>query len=566
MINMKFSEIIKANHELVNRIKGTEYKIGILSNIMVHQSKDICEYSLRQKSINANVELGDYDNIVQDSMKFQDVNAILVFWEIYNFIDGLQYKIEILSDEEFEDIIEKIKIEINIVFTNLEQTSLLLINKFSSLIFNQYNLVENRMDRLVKILNEYLESKMKTNMKLIDIDKVISKISIKNSIDLRYYYSSKTLYSIDFYKEYFEYIKPIFLSVNGKTKKALIFDCDNTLWKGILGEDGFDNIRMFKEVQYLALELSKGGVVIGLCSKNNPEDVDAVLEKHQDMILRDKDIVIKKVNWNDKVSNLKAIAKELNIGLDSLVFVDDSNFEVNLINVELPMVKVLQVPAKEYEYNLMIRNAMNYFYNPTQTAEDLEKVKMYKEQVQRVSAEQQIGNIEDYLKSLDLVITTYIDDIEQIGRISQMTQKTNQFNLTTKRYTEKDIECFIHDKNKTVIAIGVNDKYGDNGIVGLAIINYNENMATLDTLLMSCRVLGRNIEYKFMDIIVDFVKNMTIINSEYVLTYKNKQVENLYDRYGFDILQKDESCTKYQLDILKYRSTNINYIKVENAK
>ena len=566
MINMKFSEIIKANHELVNRIKGTEYKIGILSNIMVHQSKDICEYSLRQKSINANVELGDYDNIVQDSMKFQDVNAILVFWEIYNFIDGLQYKIEILSDEEFEDIIEKIKIEINIVFTNLEQTSLLLINKFSSLIFNQYNLVENRMDRLVKILNEYLESKMKTNMKLIDIDKVISKISIKNSIDLRYYYSSKTLYSIDFYKEYFEYIKPIFLSVNGKTKKALIFDCDNTLWKGILGEDGFDNIRMFKEVQYLALELSKGGVVIGLCSKNNPEDVDAVLEKHQDMILRDKDIVIKKVNWNDKVSNLKAIAKELNIGLDSLVFVDDSNFEVNLINVELPMVKVLQVPAKEYEYNLMIRNAMNYFYNPTQTAEDLEKVKMYKEQVQRVSAEQQIGNIEDYLKSLDLVITTYIDDIEQIGRISQMTQKTNQFNLTTKRYTEKDIECFIHDKNKTVIAIGVNDKYGDNGIVGLAIINYNENMATLDTLLMSCRVLGRNIEYKFIDIIVDFVKNMTIINSEYVLTYKNKQVENLYDRYGFDILQKDESCTKYQLDILKYRSTNINYIKVENAK
>lgn len=565
MINMKYSEIIKENKKLEQN-KKPKYQIAILSNIMVHQSKEICEYSLRQNSINAEVALGDYDNIVQDSLKYQNAHSVLIFWELWNLIDGLQYKIESLSDNEFSAVIDKTKHEMDIVFYNLSKVSLVVVNKFSSLVFNHFSLKQNRIDILMNELNQYLATK--NNIILIDIDKVIASISIEKSIDLRYYYSSKTLYSIEFYKKYFDYIKPIFLSANGKVKKALIFDCDNTLWKGILGEDGFEKIKMYKEIQYLAIQLSKKGVIIGLCSKNNPQDVDEVLEKHPKMILRDENIVIKKVNWEDKATNLKSIAKELNIGLDSIVFIDDSDFEVNLIKEELPMIEVFQVPNKEYEYAMMIRDILNLFYNPKETKEDLEKVKMYKTQIKRAKEEENITDIEEYLKGLGLNITYFIDDISQADRISQMTQKTNQFNLTTKRYTKIDIETFINNKNMSVISISVNDKFGDSGIVGLAILEFKNDLAIIDTFLMSCRVLGRNIEYRFMDIIFDILKDKSIskVNSVYIKTLKNDQVSDLYDRYGFEVLEKDENLTKYRMLVKNYKDKNLNYIGVKNGK
>ena len=142
---MKYSEIIKANNELSNNLAGKEYKIAILSNIMVHQSKDICEYTLRVESINANVIMGDYDNIVQDSLKFNDIDSVVIFWETYNFIDGLQYKIDLLSDAEFMDIVSKVKREIDMVVSNLQNIPLVLINRFSSLIFNQYKSLTGRL-------------------------------------------------------------------------------------------------------------------------------------------------------------------------------------------------------------------------------------------------------------------------------------------------------------------------------------------------------------------------------------------------------------------------------------
>jgi FkbH-like protein len=563
---MKYSEIIKLNNDLEGVINSPEYKIVILSNIMVHQSKDICEYLLRKESVNAKVLLGEYDNIVQDSAKFQDANAIVIFWDTYNFIDGFQYKAESLSSPEFESIVEKIKTEIDLVLCNLKDIPLVLINRFSSLIFDQFSLSNNRINKLAGGLNTYLEEKCGENVKIIDIDKVVSRLSIKSSIDLRYYYSSKTLYSIDFYRKYFEYVKPIFLSTTGKIKKSLIFDCDNTLWKGVLGEDGFDNIRIYREVQYLALQLAKKGVIICLCSKNNPQDVDNVLENHSDMILRDEHIVIKKVNWGDKVSNLKSIAQDLNIGLDSLVFIDDSSFEIELIKRELPAIKVFQVPVKEYEYGLMMREVSNLFYSPSQTKEDRQKVRVYKKQLQRFEDRERIGNIDDYLRSLSLTLIVHVDDLSQVSRVAQMTQKTNQFNLTTVRYTESEIRKLIEDKFKTVISISVSDKYGDSGVTGLAVLDSDKSI--IDTLLLSCRILGRNIEYKFMDVIIGFAKNKNIrvLNSQYIKTIKNQQVSDFYERCGFVKIDEIDNRSQYNLRVDNYRSKDIKYIKVENGK
>jgi FkbH-like protein len=562
---MKYSELIKLNNNLGGVVRGPEYKISIISNIMLHQSKDICEYLLRIESINAIVSLGEYDNIVQDSAKVQDENVVLIFWEVYNFIDGLQYKIDGLSDMEYRALIDKIKTEVDLVFKNLNNIPLVLINKFSSIIFDRYGLLENRMNLLVKELNMYLESVAGTNVKIIDVDKVISRLSIESSIDLRYYYLSKTLYSIDFYMQYFEYIKPIFLSTVGRIKKALIFDCDNTLWKGILGEDGFNGIKVYQEVQYLALSLLKQGVIIGLCSKNNPMDVDEVLEKHPDMILQNDDIVIKKVNWENKVTNLRSIAKDLNIGVDSLVFIDDSKFEIGLIKKELPDISCFQVPSSEYKYGLMMRRLTNLFYNTSQTKEDIKKVQLYKGQLLRSSSIKP-ANIDSYLESLGMVLTVHIDNSEQMLRIAQMTQKTNQFNLTTKRHTENDIKHLIENKHISVISISVSDRYGDNGVTGLAILNNKESM--IDMLLLSCRVLGRNIEYKFMDIIVNLAKNSNIkqLKSQYIKTSKNQQVLSFYEQCGFIKNYSINNISDYILNIKDYKIQGKNYIKVRNGK
>ena len=577
MMELKYSEILKLNKELPKTLKSSSYTISIISNIIVHQIKEILEYLLRTEGINANVNIGDYDNIIQSSTKYKNANIVIIFWELSNILDGLQFKIELFSQDQLDKILEKTKSEIDFVFKNLKNTSLVLINRFSSIHFSSLNIKKNNFDLLADQLNQYLENKISSNIRLINVEKLIANIGLGKCLDLRYFYSSKALYTVDFFKEYAMYIKSYVMSANGKSKKALIFDCDNTLWKGILSEDGFDNIEMnprtkdgavFAEVQAIALAFNKQGVLIGLCSKNNHDDIDEVIKSHKDMQLRDEHITINKSNWTDKVTNLKAISKELNIGLDSLVFVDDSPFEINLIREKLPDVTVLKVPKELYNYPKMLRNINGLFYNLSYTDEDKIKIKIYKDQEKRESAKKTFNDIDDYLSSLGLKMTIFKNDETFIPRMSQMTQKTNQFNLTTKRYTEIEIQNFINDPNVIVVAFSLSDNFGDNGLTGLSIIVLDENSksSVIDSLLMSCRIIGRNVEFTFIDFIVNMLKekSISVIESQYIKTSKNGQVKEFYDNCFFKLDSENDSTKKYILDINKYKSKQLNYIEVIN--
>jgi len=213
-----------------------------------------------------------------------------------------------------------------------------------------------------------------------------------------------------------------------------------------------------------------------------------------------------------------------------------------------------------------MRKVSNLFYIASQTKEDVQKVQFYKDQLQRDKERGNIENIEDYLKSLDLVLVVHIDDLNQVSRIAQMTQKTNQFNLTTKRYTESDIKKLVEDGSKTVISISVSDRYGDSGITGLSILDNSKSV--VDTLLLSCRILGRNIEYKFMDIIVNFAKNkdVRVLNSQFIKTTKNQQVSDFYEKCGFSKIGEVDDSVQYNIRIDGYKSKGIKYIKVINGK
>ena len=184
-MKLKYSDILRLNKELGNNIESGYYDITVLSNIVVHQLKEILEYSLRAEGINANVEFGDYDNVVQDSQQYKDANAVIIFWELCNIIDGLQYKIELLNNDQFDEILEKTKSEIDLVLKNLDKMSLVLINKFTSLSFSHSNIGKIHLDDLAKTLNQYLEEKITSNVRLVEIEKVIASVGVSNCLDLR---------------------------------------------------------------------------------------------------------------------------------------------------------------------------------------------------------------------------------------------------------------------------------------------------------------------------------------------------------------------------------------------
>ena len=474
---------------------------------------------------------------------------------------------------------DKTKNELSYVLDNVKKSSLVLINLFSSTAFTHQNILPDTFDMLCLELNNYLRPLANRNILLIDINKVLAEVSIEKSVDLRYYYSSKALYSIEFYKHYAAHIKPAILSAQGKAKKALIFDCDNTLWKGIVGEDGLQGITMsgkhpdgvmFEEVQHLALALSKQGVLLGLCSKNNPQDVDDVLQNHPDMIIRDKDLAIKKVNWDDKAGNLAALAKELNIGLDSIVFVDDSPFEVNYIMQNLPAVTALQVPEKLQDYPKMLRDQFGLFFSISTSEEDARKTELYQVQARRDTEKARFISLEEYLKSLGLRVLVHIDDESLIPRMAQLTQKTNQFNLTTRRYTEADIRGFLHDHCHTLYAYELSDKFGNYGVIGLAIVELDreEAAASLDTFLMSCRAIGRNVEIAFFDFLMQHLKQAGFkkVSASYKRTGKNQQIDNFYETLGFRIIQASPDEKTYTVDIDGYTAHTLAYIGVNYGK
>jgi FkbH-like protein len=579
MRELKYSEILKINNKFEKTKTKKKFNVALVSNITVDVLKEIFEYSLRSKGItNAKVQVGNFNNIIQDSSRIKKSDVVIIFWEISEIIDSFQYRIDNLTDKEINELANKVKSEIDIVINNLKKTKIILFNKFSGIVFSRYNYKKSNLEKFCNILNSYLEKNIKQNFVLIDIEKIIADSGIKNSIDFRFYYSAKSLYSIDFFKNYSEQASSIALSFKGKSKKAIIMDCDNTLWSGILGEDGYDKIDMsknsdvgkiFYEIQNIIIKMSQMGIIIGMCSKNNLKDVNRVISKHPDMLIKDKHLSIKKINWSNKAQNLSLIAKELNIGIDSLVFVDDSIFEINLIKKMLPEVTTIKVPKNLYEYPEVLNRASRLFYNFSTTKEDYDRGKMYKQQNLRNVHKNKFNNIDSYIKSLNLEINVQLNNKKQIPRISQMTQKTNQFNLTTKRKTENKIAELMSKKNNNVYTISVKDKFGDYGVTGLCILNLNKmkKEALIETFLLSCRVIGRDVEYAFMDYLVKSCNRLNLvkkIKGEYIKTNKNIIVKDFYLNCSFKKVKSNNSFTNYILDINSYSQKKINYIKVKN--
>lgn len=385
-------------------------------------------------------------------------------------------------------------------------------------------------------------SHVNANIVLYNAVEAMINVGRKKSLNSTFWYIGRIKFSNDFLSELGNIIDCTVNAYQGKIKKVLLLDLDNTLWGGIVGEAGCNGVllsedgigKCYRDLQKLLLELKRYGVLLAVCSKNNEEDAKSVFEKNPMSLLKLNDFVSFKANWETKPDNIKNIAAELNLGLDSFVFIDDSKYEKDIVETSLPEVTVCLVPSRPEEIYTWFINEVVYKYFPklTVTTEDEQKTKQYQNSQKRVAFSKSV-NLDEYLERLDIKLDFQIDNLENSQRVAQLCQKTNQFNLTIKRHTHNDILGFMNDQNWSVIAVGYEDRFGKEGIVGAAIIDWKNEI--IDSFLLSCRVIGRNVEYNLIKEIVKIAtdRNITQIKGSYIPSQRNQIAENFYESAGF---------------------------------
>ena len=425
---------------------------------------------------------------------------------------------------------------------------------------------------LNKLIKEYV-NKHSNQFFLIDWERFVRILGEDRSMDYRYWYMSKSPFKRDFLKLYSNEIAKIVKALKGCGKKCLILDCDNTLWGGVVGEDGLHGIKLdrndypgniYYDFQMSVLHLVERGVLLALCSKNNADDVWDVLDNHPCSLIKRNHLSAWRINWENKVDNIASLIDELSIGSDSVVFIDDDPSECEMIKQYLPVLTVLQVPSKIYNYpNILFRDGL--FDTLYLSEEDKQRSAMYQAEARRKEEKIRVTNLDDYLASLELKATISPVKNDQIARVAQLTQKTNQFNLTTRRYSEKEITIFANDQRYTIYTLSVMDKYGNSGLTGVLIAKNENGKGVIDTLLLSCRILGRKLEIAFVSYCIKKLEeqwDITQWNAEYIPTKKNEQVIDFWDRLGFTQAKNVTGRKSYFLNKGTLKKEDVSFIEI----
>lgn len=391
------------------------------------------------------------------------------------------------------------------------------------------------------------------NVHVFPYHDIISRLGEESSFSLKMWYMGKILHTNEAQKQIGENIVHCVELAVRVPKKVLLLDLDNTLWGGIAGEHEHTPIVLsddhtglaYKNLQRVIAMIQQSGVVLGIVSKNNEEDAMELLRNHPHMVLKENAFAIRKINWEQKDVNIRSIAEELNLGLDSFVFFDDNPTERELIRQTLPQVTVPEFPDRpENLAPAMIEIYHKYFEKSYVTAEDLEKTRQYAENARRSEAQKQAVSFADYLKQLQIKVVK-VDAAQNIERLVQLVNKTNQFNLTTKRMDMSQMQKIVADSSKKVYLYRIEDCFGDYGIVAAVIVDVSE-IPMIEEFVLSCRVMGKNVEYGIVSAVEKDLaaEGYGALRGMYIPTAKNKPVEQLYDRLGYEALHCDEAGVK----------------------
>lgn len=386
---------------------------------------------------------------------------------------------------------------------------------------------------------------------LWDFDRLVKVKGYDNLYDAKTWYVSRNPFKQSAYPQIADDLIRYVRSALGRIKKCVVVDLDNTLWGGVVGEDGIEGIALgrdypgncYRDLQRELLKLYHRGILLAINSKNNEADALEVLDKHPDMLLRRKHFAAYRINWQDKASNLRAIAKELNIGIDSMVFIDDNPRECEQVRQQCPECHIVCLPEKPYLISRLLESIPG-LECISLTEEDTRRGEMYQAQLVRGRAAAGFESLEDFWKDLELEVKVEAAQPFSIPRLAQLTQRTNQMNLTTRRYTEAEVEALARDPNWRVVSVAAKDRFGDHGIIGAMFIKFGGGKCLIDTFLMSCRVLGLNIEQYMIAYAAAIARqaNAAQLLGEYIPTAKNSVAADMYVRLGFKKMGETLFC------------------------
>ena len=443
-------------------------------------------------------------------------------------------------------------------------------------VFGSYaNKVVSSLTYQVRKLNYELMklSQQYPNLFICDIAGLQNKFGRDFMFAPNVYVSTEMILSVDILPYVASRVLDIVCAIRGQFKKCLILDLDNTVWGGVIGDDGLEGIQLghglgigkaFTEFQMWVKKLRQRGIIICVASKNNEETAKEPFEKHPDMVLKLDDIAVFQANWETKVDNIRTIQSILNIGFDSMVFLDDNPFERNIVRENIKGITVPELPEDPGEY-LEYLYSLNLFETASYSNADKDRTKQYQVEAKRVSLSKTFTNEADFLKSLNMESTVSGFTKFNTPRVAQLSQRSNQFNLRTIRYTEADITALAEDPDVIDLSFTLEDKFGDNGLIAVIIMK-KQDAKTLfvDTWLMSCRVLKRSVENFTLNIMVERAKaaGFQKIIGEYLPTPKNKMVENHYTGLGFTKVEGVENA-QYELDVEAYQPREC-YIEVKS--
>jgi FkbH-like protein len=532
-------------------------RLTVLRNVMVEPVEPYFRYFAKQMGLRAETRFGGYNTLYQEAaggsteLLGPDTECVLVWVKLENLSWMLARAFNGASAGQRGAEVERVQGELRAIAEGIRrQTSgMILWFGFELPLDPALGIADGQGEHgqraAVEGLNRWLRDLLAEagNAYWIDTNLLLARVGAAQFYDPRYWHMARAPYGREGLREMaaeaFKYLR----ARQGKSRKCLVLDCDNVLWGGIVGEDGLAGIKLGKthpgsaywEFQQQALEMYHRGILLALCSKNNEADVWEVFDRHPDMLLRREHIAAARINWEDKAANLRELARELNLGIDSLVFADDSEFEIQLVRQIVPEVEALHLPKETAVENRDRLAGCGWFDTLTVSGEDARRGALYAAEAQRTQARTASGDLASYYASLEMQVEIRFATGFTIPRIAQLTQKTNQFNLTTRRYSELEIRNLAASQADAVLSLRLEDRFGDAGIVGVAILRHEGDTAAIDTLLLSCRVLGRHVEDVLLAQCIRWAqsKGYRALAGEYLPTAKNAQVKDFYPARGF---------------------------------
>lgn len=408
------------------------------------------------------------------------------------------------------------------------------------------------------------------NAYVLDIADTICEIGRKQFYSNKMWYMSSMPYSKNGLDAVVKEIDRALSSAFGPKRKIIVLDLDNTLWGGVVGEDGPDGIELsnhkegqrYYDFQRQLLEMKNRGILLAVNSKNNENDAENVIQNHPYMLLRNIDFVSKKINWENKASNLKAIENELNLTEKSFIFIDDNPAEREIVKGICSEALVLEFPTDTTELLSFAENIWFDYCRPLKVlGEDMKKTHMYQSESKRRHEMNESLNLDDYIAGLEMTVDIHRMRSNELERVTQLCGKTNQFNMTTKRYTQAEIEQISANPDNEIYVAYSSDKYGESGLISVIILVGEAEDVRVDTFLMSCRVMGRRLEDVIMNEIAVHCSDKRKIIGEFIPTAKNAPVKKLYDRLGFELISDNDGHKIYEFTLNDYMKKSFECCK-----